>query len=71
MENQGFVALHVTSAPSFSATTFSVRMLVVRLPSWAVVVVVTSPFLMGSPSSSHVSLAGGYDPHASHRKGTE
>lgn len=73
VENQGLVARHVTSAPSFSATTFSVKMLVVRLPSWPppVVVVVTSPLLLiGSPSSSHTIFAGGYEPHASHRKGT-
>lgn len=33
--------------------------------------VVVSAFRIGSPSSNHVTLAGGKDPHVSQRKGTD
>ena len=68
-ENHGFVDLHVNSAPSFSAETLSVKILDVKLASIPSVFTVTSEFLMGSPSISHITFAGGYEPHVSQRIG--
>lgn len=68
-ENQGFVDRHVNSAPSFSAETLSVRMLDVKLASDPSEFTVTSACRMASPSNSHVTFAGGYEPHVSQRIG--
>jgi hypothetical protein len=68
-ENHGFDDLHVSSAPSFSADTRSVRMLDVKFASMPSLFDVTSACRMASPSSSHVTFAGGYEPHVSQRIG--
>jgi len=68
-ENQGFDDLHVNSAPSFSADTLNVKILDVKFESAASLFTVTSACLNGSPSSSHVTLAAGKEPHVSQRIG--
>lgn len=68
-ENQGFVDLQLSSAPSFSAETLSVRMLDVKLASAPSLFTVTSACRMASPSMSQTIFAGGYEPHDSHRIG--
>lgn len=69
-ENHGFDDLHVNSAPSFSAETRNVNILAVRFESTPSLFTVTSAWRIGSPSMSHVTFAGGYEPHVSHRIGS-
>lgn len=69
LENQGFVDRHVNSAPSFSAETLSVSILDVKLASAPSLFTVMSACRIASPSMSHVTFAGGYEPQVSQRIG--
>ena len=69
LENHGFVDLQVISAPSFSAETLSVSILDVKLASAPSLFEVMSACRIGSPSMNHITFAGGYEPHVSHRIG--
>lgn len=65
--NHGFIALQVSSLPSYSGRTLKDNVLAVIFDEVDIsVFVVISACLIVSPSRNHWILAAGWDPHVSH-----